>query len=462
MLRTYIVRPGGRWFSRRAQSSSPLAGAAFVCALLAGASMAVVPGAPGYDAWSWLIWGRELVSSELSTAAGPAFKPLPVAACAILAAFGDAAPSLWVWCARAAALLGVVLAGVLAWQLSHASRLAAAGAAAGVAFAGGYLGLAAAGGSEGMLVALALLAVLCARRGSPRAALICGVGCALLRVETWPFLLVVAALAWRRRAVDRRLLGLALALVPVLWLAPEWLGSGDPLRSAGRARLANPGQPALAESPLLASLLAAAAVPLLPLLAGLAGLVLGGPHRPAAALLAAAGGIWVALIAAMSEAGFSGEGRYALLGVVMLSVAGAVGLGQAARRAPPVARAGAAALIGSLVVLAALPHARTLPAERAALSHRARLAAELGSTVKALGGARAVLRCGRPYVGHLRGPLLAWHLGIHKRRVGFAASAPGVLFRSRLSSGGAITPPPSPEFGEVLTTPAWRIGTACG
>ena len=52
--------------------------------------------APGYDPWAWLLWGREVAGGALSTVEGPAFKPLPVAVCALLAPLGGAAPWLWV------------------------------------------------------------------------------------------------------------------------------------------------------------------------------------------------------------------------------------------------------------------------------------------------------------------------------------------------------------------------------
>lgn len=443
--------------------SSSLTVAALGCGLLAAASLTIVPTAPGYDAWSWLIWGREVVSLDLSTADGPAFKPLPVAVCGVFALFGDAAPALWVWFARGAALLGVTLAAVLAWQLASGSRLAGVAAGAGVAFAGGYLGFAAAGGSEGLLVALALLSVLSARNGSPRAAMLCGVGCGLLRVETWPFLIVGAVVAWRSRAVDPRLLSSAFALVAVLWFVPEWLASGDPLRSASRARIPNPGQPALSDLPAFAALSEAISLVVLPLVVGVAGLLLATrPHRRVPCLLAAAGGVWIALVAAMSQAGFSGEARYSLPGVALLCVAGGVGLAEAARRAgPPRSRRAVATLLGSTVALFALPSAATLPAERAGLSYRARLAEDLRSAVQATGGPRGVLECGRPYVGHLRGPLLAWHLRVQKREIGFTPRPPGVLFRSRLANRDSLTPAADPDFSQVVINRTWRVGMAC-
>ena len=55
-----------------------------------------------------------------------------------------------------------------------------------------------------------------------------------------------------------------------LWVVPELLGSGDPLRSAGRAREPTPGSkvPALAHHPALALLSSATTALVLPALAG--------------------------------------------------------------------------------------------------------------------------------------------------------------------------------------------------
>ena len=77
---------------------------------LAFASTLVVAPAPSYDPWAWLLWGREIAGGGLSTAEGPAFKPLPVAVCALLAPLGTVAPWLWVVLVRAAAAIAAWLA----------------------------------------------------------------------------------------------------------------------------------------------------------------------------------------------------------------------------------------------------------------------------------------------------------------------------------------------------------------
>ena len=149
----------------------------------------------------------------------------------------------------------------------------------------------------------------------------------------------------------------AAVVVPAAWFVPELVGSGDVLRSAARAQVPNPGQPALADLPALASLQAAAALPLWPLWVGVA---LAVPQawarrdRAASAVLlpAAVGLAWIGLVAAMAAAGFSGEPRYALPGAALVAVSGAAGLVTAARhvvRWPGIVTGLAALLIVAVV-----------------------------------------------------------------------------------------------------------------
>ena len=38
----------------------------------------LLPSAPTYDPWAWIIWGREITALDLNTVDGPSWKPLPV------------------------------------------------------------------------------------------------------------------------------------------------------------------------------------------------------------------------------------------------------------------------------------------------------------------------------------------------------------------------------------------------
>lgn len=452
----------------RSPSPAPLAAfrAVGAAVVLAALSALLVRPAPSYDPWAWMLWGRQVLAGGLDTLEGPAFKPLPVAVGVVLAALGPAAPWLWVVLARAGGLLAVGLAFRLGHRLAGGSLLSGVLAAAAVALCGRYLAYASSGVAEGLLLALALGAAEAWRGGRPRWSLALAVGCGLLRVETWPFLAVAALPAWRRRPQDRALIAAAAVLVPAAWVVAEVVGSGDPLRSAARAQVIDAGHPALATRPALASLAAAAALPLWPVWAGVVLLAAGATRRSGAAraalVPAVAGGAWIAVVAAMAEAGFSGEPRYALPGAALVSVSGAAGLATAVRA---LARwQGAAAVAVSLAfVVAAAPPVAELGRVREEQAHQWALQSDLARAVTAAGGAEAVLACGTPYVGPLRGPVAAYRLGVPKRVVepDRAPAAPGVVFRSPLTVGAVPTPAVPPEFERVATTGTWDVFASC-
>ncbi len=436
--------------------------AALIAAGLAVASTLVVAAVPSYDPWAWLLWGREVAGGTLSTAEGPAFKPLPVAVCALLSPFGDAAPWLWVTLVRVAAAVGAVLAFGLARRLAGGSNLAGAIAAAGVLLCGALPAMTAAGADPALAIALALGAVTAWSAGRPGLALALGAACGLVRVEAWPFLAVAGVVAWRREPRLRAPVAAAAVLVPAAWFVPELLGSGDALRSSDRAQIPNPGQPALADVPFLASLEDAAGLPLWPLWIGVAVLLAAAvrARRATPALLpAAAGAAWLAIVALMAEAGFSGEARYAVPGAAMLAISGAVGLALVARR-----HAVAAIAVVAAVAAAALPRLDDVDGIRREQAHQRALADQLATVLSAAGGRDAVLACGRPYVGRLRGPLMAYRMDVEKRHVepDLPPHAPGMVFRSRLHPDDPVLPAAVPGgFVEVARTPEWQVLAAC-
>jgi hypothetical protein len=111
----------------------------------------------------------------------------------------------------------------------------------------------------------------------------------------------------------------------------------------------------------------------------------------------------------------------------------------------------------------ALVRGDALRAELDRVAYGAALAADLERAVSVAGGAPSLVRCGSPYVGPYRGPMLAWALGVHKARVGFEPTRPGVAFRSRLGRGGPIAPSPPPGGpARSWRTALWRIEASCG
>jgi hypothetical protein len=425
--------------------------------LAAAAASLLLPWAPGYDPLAWLVWGREAAALELDTTAGPAWKPLPVLVTTLVAPAGEAAAALWIVLARAGALAAVSASGLLAARLAPAGwrALAAGTAALTLLLADGFVQGAALGYSEGLLVALALLAVERHLAARPGQALALAGAAALLRPETWPFLVLYGCWAWLRRPSLRPLVaGLALA-VPALWLGPELWGSGDLLRSSERARVPNPGAPALAERPSLAVLGTVAGL-LPPLaLAGLAAL-----RRDRVVVALATGALaWVAIVAAMAELGYSGEPRYLLAAAGPVAVLAGAGLARAAAALPgavPAAAAAAAALAGSLVL--AVPEARR---SAATLEHAAALHQDLGRAVEEAGGHDRLRACGPPYAGRYRFPAVAWRLRVPISEVALTPSAPGVVLRSRLTATSSPEPDPPAGFALLADGGGWDVLASC-
>jgi hypothetical protein len=180
-----------------------------------------------------------------------------------------------------------------------------------------------------------------------------------------------------------------------------------------------------------------------------------------ALLPAAAGLAWLLIVAAMAQAGFSGEARYAVPGVALIAVSGAAGLVLAARRSPrPLAGVAVAAVLLALPVASRADDVRRV---RTSQDYQWRLASELQDVVREAGGRDGVLACGRPYVGRLRGPLMAYRLGVVKAAVepDDPPRAPAVVFRSALTRRGSPLPDAPPGAQARARSPLWEVWAAC-
>lgn len=435
---------------------------AIACLCLAALTL-LLPSTPTYDPWAWMTWGREVAGLGLDTREGPAFKPLPVAVGALLSPAGDAAPWLWLLMARAAALLAAAMAWRLSRRLSGGSQVAGAVAAAGVLLADGWLWHGAVGNAEGLLVALALVAAERALDGYHRQALALGLAAALVRTEALPFLLAYVAWLWPRDPRSRPIALAGIAALPLLWLGPDLLGSGDPLRSSARARIPNPGAPALADHPALESL--GRAIALAPTLvwAGVA-LALAAVTRrelPRLTLVPVlAGAAWMALVALMSEAGYSGEERYAMPGVALLAVAAGSGVAWAVARTGPLRRRPLA--VAALLVAVALGEsAPGLADDVRSLRHEARLYGALDEAVAAAGGRHAVLSCPPLHTAPYSRPALAWRLRVPMRSISTGTASAGIAFTARPFRGAPRGPSLGPGFHEIGRAGEWRVLAGC-
>ncbi len=427
------------------------------CLVLAGISL-TLPYAPTYDAWAWIVWGREVISLDLETTRGPSWKPLPVAFTSLFAPFGeldhDLPPALWLVIARAGALLGLVMAFRLARRLAGPG---APGIGAGMIATGalvltpGWFGNMAHGNEAPMAVALMLWAIERHLDGGRGHAIGLGFLACLLRPEVFPFLAIYGAWLWRA-APDRRWLVAALAMaLPALWLVPEWLGSGDPLGAAEQARSEPASSLSVRPRPWLAALERGHEIAGLPLeLGALAAVILGWRRRGAGSrqrseariigVFAAVVVGWVALVAAMTEVGFSGRPRYFLPAVVLTCVLAGVG---GVRLVQVVPRRAAAIVVGLMLVAAVLPWAanrgEAVRDEAREAARATKLGDDLGRAVASAGGPRAVAgfspSVARPFVTRL-----AWAAELPIRRVR-RSPGQGLVFtasRSTLPTGRVI------------------------
>ncbi len=441
------------------------AAVALACLALASATL-LLPSAPGYDALAWLVWGREAATLELDTSSGPAWKPLPVLVTTALAPLGEAAAPVWLVLARAAGLLAVVLAAVLAARLAGGPLRVLAGvtAAMSLVLVEGFVRGVALGYSEGILVALVLLAVLRHLDGACGQAFALGVAAALVRPEMWPFLGVYAVWLWLREPARRPHVAAGIALLPLLWFGPELWGSGELLRSSERARVPNPGAPALADRPSLAvvEIFVATTGPLV-LTAAAAGIALARRARDRVTTCLAAGGLaWLALVAGMSELGYSGEARYLVPAAALTCVVGGTGAARLVEvvRAPAMRRAAAAAVVAALALAAglALPRARDAADH---LAYAAELHRDLGAAVERAGGPARLRACGSPAAGRYRFPAVAWRVGVPISALGLEPRRPGVVFRSRLTRGSPPEPVVDGAFTPLASAGAWDVLGAC-
>jgi hypothetical protein len=434
-----------------------------VCLALAAVSL-LAPSQPTYDPWAWIVWGREILHLDLNTIDGPSWKPLPVAFTTVFALFGSIAPALWIVVARAGALYGVLAAFRLGRRLGGVPGGAAA--AAGLVLAPWYVRNASLANSEGVQVAFALAAVERHLRGDRRAAFLLALGLGLLRPEAWAFVGAYGLwLAWTERS-RLWLIACGLASLPILWLAPEKLGSGDLLRASHRAQHPVGNSAAFADNPVVQVLREGAAMLTPPVWAGLAAMVAFAIWRRErrVALLVAGIAAWVLLVAAMTANGYSGNQRYLIVPAALVIVLAGAGAGRAVSLLRPRTTA---AIAGLAVVLAAAfagPPAHRVAGVLRGTAYQATLVRELGPMVQRAGGAARLRACGNPYTGAYLVPAVAWQLHLHTAQVHVApVQWPAVVFRVRTTQTSGAVPP----LGTLLPTRTaarnekWRILEAC-
>jgi hypothetical protein len=434
------------------------------CLALATLSL-LAPSVPTYDPWAWIIWGREIANGELSTVAGPSWKPFPVLFTAPFSLLGDtAAPLAWLVVARAGALLALAMAYRLAAGV--AGRAAGVVAVGALALSDGFLFNAARGNSEGILVAVSLWAIERHLAGRRLDAFLLGVAAALLRPEVWPVLAVYGLYLWLREPVPRSrgIVAAGGAAVLALWLIPEYVGSGNFLRAASRARAPGFEQLSDVSWPSLEVLERSSDLLTAPVYVGAAlAVVVAVRRRDRLVLsLAAVAVLLMATVAAMTEGGFAGNLRYVALPAAVVAVLAGIGWVEAARwagrRAGPAA---AATVVAAGVVLAWAPvraDLHDLRADALAVREEAALDGSVAEAVEAAGGRDAVLACGDVVTGAYQTQTVAWHLGLreHEVAVDTSPTPPATVIAPRFTAMWR-----TPDFRPIGRTEHWVVSTSC-
>jgi hypothetical protein len=420
-----------------------------------------LPAGPTYDPWAWITWGREITELDLDTRTGPSWKPLPVLFTTPFALAGDsAAPDLWLVIAQTGGLLAFAFTYRLAARLAGwPAGLIAAG---GLVLADEFIRNFARGNSEGLLVGICLWAVERHLDGRRRDAFLLGVAAGLLRPELWPFLLLYGLWLMWTEPRTRALVLACGALTIVAWLVPEYLGSGDWMRAAARAREPNPDSAAFANFPFVETFRRSASVLMPPLLLGAAiavALAWRARDRVRLILTGVATALMVA-VAAMTQAGFAGNLRYVALPAALVCVLAGAGWVELVRAAAiRFGRAGGAAL--AVVLLAgALPFVAAdvdkLRFDLDVVRAESELYDRLPPIVADSGGARALLSCGPVYAPPFEVQAVAWAMHVHSSQVGIFANPPGTVLAGHFSALGH-----DPRFPEINKNRRWFVGRNC-
>jgi hypothetical protein len=179
----------------------------------------------------------------------------------------------------------------------------------------------------------------------------------------------------------------------------------------------------------------------------------------------AIGWLWWIGIAVETQAGFSGNDRYLVLGAALISISGGVGWGWAAaglaslvkraRSERPIgssllAAGSAGAVAVAVAVLIATPpwigpSLIDVPATHRALVYQAHLRGDMAAVVQRL-GRRSILGCGTVMTEGFQVPMLAWNLGVHTVRIEAPPTKPGagtppnVIFQTRAQRSAHLLP----------------------
>lgn len=482
------------------------------CLVVATLSLVVVPSTITFDPLTWATWGREIIHLNLDTNAGPAWKPLPVVVDVIFAPLGAAEKWVWLVVARAGALLGVVMVYRLARRLAgEAGRWAGVIAAAGFLLSESFLEyLTPLGMSEPLLAGLVFLAF--ERHLDKRYAQAYGLLFAslLVRPETFPFFVGYSLFLWQRSTRSRPWTVALYLSLPVFWLLPDYLSTGNWLRSEQRAGMPTQGGPLLTSHPWLAVIESGFNAVVLPVVVGAVIAMVFAvaaylkrrddlAERPLQAMSVLCVG-WLLEESVITQAhASSGDQRYMIVAYGAACVLAGVGWarlvrvapawlagarssggtgqgrdGRASRAPAPAARSLLMVRVMLIVVLClgsapfVVQRLDDLSGSIGEVPYQAHKYGELAALIKDAGGRDRILACRPISADAYQMPALAWDLNVHQDQILIATGTTGIptsgtVFRTRTTRGSPLLPPRlgSPDFRVVGTTDQWQLLSTC-
>jgi hypothetical protein len=431
-----------------------------VLILVAVAFVVAVQVRPAFDAYGWLVWGRQAAHFNLDTNAAPSWKPLT-----FLLAFpyalvaGGAALWLWMVNAAAAGFAAAVFAARIAYRIADAPKGRRYAAVAAAVFAGvgvlgieGYWHFILISTADPMAVALSLAAIDCAQSRRFGWAWLGLVLLCLGRPEALPAALVYAVWAWRRVPTLRTALVAGVAVIPLLWFGIPALTSRSWMNAANVLGESTSPLPGNKLAGVMSGFVSLYELPMQ--VAALCALALAVVLRLRVWLLMALAAIsWLAVEVALAYHGWGIAPRYMFAPAAVMVVLVGAGVGRALaldwHRLPGLRWLGLAAVLALVVTLAPQAQIRgRLVHNGIVLGQRwARQIHRLQTLIAKDGGAERILACGQPVTEVPYQSILAWELGENVIDVGWEPrvwtriAVPMVLFEPQ-GAGWQVRPLP--------------------
>ena len=399
--------------------------------LLAAVAFVVLTGVrPAYDAYGWLVWGRQAVHLNLDLNAAPSWKPLPFLF-TLPYSLLPRQPALWLWMvtAVAGAFAGSVFAARIAYRLSvpaprWARLTGAVFAGIGVLGIAGYWHFVLIATSDPLMTTLCLAAIDAHLSGRRRLAWALLVLASLGRPEAWLVTAAYAAWTWRSEPALRTSVLVGVAVIPLLWFGVPTISSGNPLISG---KIEADSTVALHGNRVAGTLDGFTSLYELPMwIAALAAILLAAVRRQRTwIVLIGAAMLWLLTEIAFALHGWAPSPRYMFEPVAVLVVLVGAGIGRVlgvGRHRFALVRWAAVAAVAALLVTLVQPGRK-----RARLAHNgillgqtwARQVGRLHSVIAVVGGPQRVLACGTPVTRVSWQSILAWTMNENVADVGW-------------------------------------------